>query len=120
MARAIRAPGPGAREAVLVWDLPLRLFHWTLVLLFLAAWWTGSREKLFALHEACGLALSGLLVFRVVWGFAGNRAARFASFPAVHARSGRISGTYSAGGCTRSRDTTRSAAGRWRSCSACC
>jgi cytochrome b len=80
MARAIRTPGPGAGEAVLVWDLPLRLFHWTLVLLFLAAWWTGSRENLFGLHEACGLALSGLLVFRVVWGFAGNRAARFASF----------------------------------------
>jgi cytochrome b len=80
MARAIRTPGPGAGETVLVWDLPLRLFHWILVLLFLVAWWTGSRENFFGLHEACGLVLAGLLVFRVVWGFAGNRAARFASF----------------------------------------
>ena len=36
MARAIRTPGRGSGEAVLVWDLPLRLFHRILVLLFLA------------------------------------------------------------------------------------
>lgn len=85
MARPLASTGPGTARSgagapVLVWDLPLRLFHWSLVLLFLAAWWTGSRESLFGLHEACGFALAGLLAFRLVWGFAGNRAARFASF----------------------------------------
>jgi hypothetical protein len=56
MAGTLRPPEPGAGGRVLVWDLPLRLFHWSLVLLFLAAWWTGSPESLFALHEACGIA----------------------------------------------------------------
>jgi cytochrome b len=72
-----RLPDDGA---VTVWDLPLRLFHWSLLLLFVIAYATGSREQYYGVHKAAGFVLFGLLIFRLIWGFAGNRAARFSSF----------------------------------------
>ena len=63
-----------------VWDLPLRLFHWTLLLLFVIAYATGNRVQYYALHQAAGIALFGLLIFRVIWGFSGSQASRFSSF----------------------------------------
>ena len=71
---------PPGKTVVTVWDLPLRLFHWSLLVLFILAYATGNREQYYGVHKAAGIALSGLLVFRLIWGFAGNRAARFASF----------------------------------------
>jgi cytochrome b len=71
---------PAGEEAVTVWDLPLRLFHWSLLLLFVLAYATGNRERSYGLHQAAGFALLGLLAFRLIWGFLGNRAARFAGF----------------------------------------
>ncbi len=68
------------KEAVRVWDLPLRLFHWSLLLLFVIAYATGNREQYYGVHKAAGFSLFGLLIFRLIWGFAGNRAARFSSF----------------------------------------
>lgn len=65
---------------VRVWDLPLRLFHWNLLLLFVIAYATGNREQYYGLHKAAGFALFGLLIFRLIWGFVGNRAAHFSSF----------------------------------------
>jgi cytochrome b len=65
---------------VRVWDLPLRLFHWSLLLLFVIAYATGNREQYYGVHKAAGFGLFGLLIFRLIWGFAGNRAARFSSF----------------------------------------
>jgi cytochrome b len=75
-ARADASAGP----PVTVWDLPLRLFHWSLLALFVLAYATGSREQYYGLHKAAGIALFGLLIFRLIWGFIGNRAARFSSF----------------------------------------
>jgi len=66
--------------AVKVWDLPLRLFHWSLLLLFVVAYFTGSRVQFYALHQAAGIALFGLLIFRLIWGFSGSRSSQFASF----------------------------------------
>ena len=51
-----------------------------LALLFVLAYATGNRERYYELHQAAGIAMFGLLVFRCIWGFAGNRAARFSSF----------------------------------------
>lgn len=62
-----------------VWDLPTRLFHWTLVLLVIAMVWTGSTGKL-DLHMTLGQAVLTLVLFRLVWGFTGNRYARFTEF----------------------------------------
>lgn len=64
-----------------VWDLPLRLFHWLLVVAVLAAVATGELGGGWMdWHGRIGLLVLGLLVFRVIWGFAGTTHARFASF----------------------------------------
>jgi cytochrome b len=62
-----------------VWDGPTRLFHWLLVGLVAFSWWT-AEEHIFDLHKASGLAIVGLLVFRIYWGFAGPQTARFTHF----------------------------------------
>ncbi|HUD30937.1 MAG TPA: cytochrome b/b6 domain-containing protein [Novosphingobium sp.] len=62
---------PGAR----VWDLPTRLFHWLLVLLFAVSWWSAENREM-AWHYRSGLALLGLLAFRLAWGFLGASTAR--------------------------------------------
>ena len=67
------------QEQVKVWDLPVRLFHWCLVLGFVLAYLTAEAHIL-DVHVLIGYGLIGLLVFRVFWGFAGNHYARFKSF----------------------------------------
>ncbi len=66
---------------VKVWDLPVRLFHWLLVLLFAAMFATGKAgSEWITWHMRCGYAVLALVLFRVLWGFAGSTHARFASF----------------------------------------
>jgi cytochrome b len=62
-----------------VWDLPLRLFHWLLVLL-IAALWLSAEYRLMQWHRWFGYAATALLLFRILWGFAGSTTARFAAF----------------------------------------
>lgn len=71
-----------AREAhVKVWDVPVRLFHWLLVLLFAFSFFSGkSGSEWTEWHMRSGYAILALLLFRVMWGFAGSTHARFASF----------------------------------------
>lgn len=64
-----------------VWDLPTRLFHWGLVVLICAMVFTGWQGKL-DLHLTLGQVVLSLVLFRLVWGFAGNRYARFTDFVA--------------------------------------
>ncbi|MGF1640349.1 MAG: cytochrome b/b6 domain-containing protein [Rhodospirillales bacterium] len=78
---------------VLVWDLPTRLFHWTLVLLVAIAWATGDgKGLLFVVHTLAGWGILVALLFRLAWGVIGGRHSRFGDFvrrwPAVrdHAR----------------------------------
>ena len=62
-----------------VWDLPTRLFHWTLVILVCASWVT--QEMLWMEpHMLCGYAIMTLILFRVIWGFIGSDTARFRFF----------------------------------------
>jgi cytochrome b len=69
------------KRPILVWDLPTRLFHWLLVALMVAAFVTGQLGgDLIQWHGRLGLAIIGLLAFRLVWGFVGSTYARFASF----------------------------------------
>jgi len=68
-------------QAKLVWDLPVRLFHWLIVLLVGASWLTAELERM-TLHFYSGYALATLLLFRLAWGLAGPRYARFGSFVA--------------------------------------
>jgi cytochrome b len=62
-----------------VWDAPIRLFHWSLVLLFLLAYATSQLDWM-NLHLLTGYAILALLLFRLVWGVVGSETARFASF----------------------------------------
>jgi len=64
---------------VKVWDIPVRLFHWTLVLSFTLAYLTAEFHVGF-IHVWLGYFLIALIVARVVWGFAGSQYARFSSF----------------------------------------
>jgi cytochrome b len=70
-----------ARVAVKVWDLPVRLFHWILVLLLVFQFVSGKiGGSMMAWHVYSGYGLFVLIVFRIFWGFAGSTHARFASF----------------------------------------
>ncbi|MGC8119856.1 cytochrome b/b6 domain-containing protein [Marinobacter sp. VGCF2001] len=68
-------------RTIRLWDLPTRCFHWLLVLAVVGS---VATVKLgagwMAWHERFGLAVVGLLVFRLVWGFVGSTYARFAQF----------------------------------------
>ncbi|MFZ6872653.1 cytochrome b/b6 domain-containing protein [Undibacterium sp. Di27W] len=69
------------KKRILLWDLPLRLFHWLLVLAITIATVTGFvGGNWMTLHGKAGLAILGLLSFRLVWGFVGGTHARFSSF----------------------------------------
>ncbi len=65
---------------VLVWDAPVRVFHWLLVLCFAGAYVTAESERWRLLHVTLGYTVGGLVAFRAVWGLAGTRYARFAAF----------------------------------------
>jgi cytochrome b len=69
----------GGDRRIQLWDLPVRLVHWALVLLLPALWWTWRSGRT-ELHETLGYVTLGLLVFRILWGFIGSSTARFAHF----------------------------------------
>ena len=76
----------GARR-FLLWDLPLRVFHWSLVAAVTTAVVTGELGGAWMpWHGRAGLAIVGLLVFRIVWGFVGSATARFTQFAPTPAR----------------------------------
>ena len=90
------APAP----SVVVWDLPIRLFHWLIVVAIGVSWWS-AEYRFINVHRYSGYALLGLLVFRLYWGFVGSPTARFGQFirgpgeiarylkePAAHGRPG--------------------------------
>lgn len=64
---------------VKLWDAPVRIVHWSFVLLIPALWRTWKADRM-PLHETLGYILLALLLFRLFWGFAGSGPARFASF----------------------------------------
>lgn len=66
-------------EKLRVWDLPTRLFHWLLVMLFAFSWWSAEQREM-DLHRWSGLGVLALVAFRLVWGVIGGSTARFASF----------------------------------------
>ena len=69
-----------ASQRILVWDIPTRVFHWSLAASFAVSYLTSESERLAAIHVASGYTLLGLIAFRLVWGFVGSRYARFAEF----------------------------------------
>ncbi|MEQ8861499.1 MAG: cytochrome b/b6 domain-containing protein [Pseudomonadales bacterium] len=62
----------------MVWDLPVRVFHWSLAGFFSLAYWLGSDWP--GLHAHAGYTVALLVGFRILWGFIGSTHARFADF----------------------------------------
>ncbi len=98
---AITAPSPAetslaeSSRRVRVWDLPIRVFHWSLLLLMSLSWLSVEQSEWFSSHVLQTLGLSGdaiewharfgycllaLLVFRIGWGVFGSETARFSHF----------------------------------------
>ena len=67
------------QHPIRIWDLPVRLVHWSFVLLMPALWASWKFSEM-ALHKTLGSVLLGLLVFRLGWGLWGSETARFSSF----------------------------------------
>lgn len=66
---------------VRVWDLPVRLFHWMLVILLATSFFSGrAAGDWMTLHFWSGYAILTLLLFRIAWGFVGSTTARFTHF----------------------------------------
>ncbi len=64
---------------VKVWDAPIRLFHWALVVLVFMSWLT-AHEDWMDWHMRSGYSIFALLLFRFAWGFIGSDTARFSQF----------------------------------------
>lgn len=76
---------PPTPRSVRAWDLPTRLFHWTLLALILSAWVSfefaeAIGDETLVWHRANGLAILTLIVWRLLWGVAGSSTARFSAF----------------------------------------
>lgn len=92
-----------ARAATRIWDFPVRLVHWLLVLLIAFSWWSAehgpglpdsaktSLQSNPAIspygeipwmewHRWSGFTVLGLVVFRLLWGLFGSETARFGHF----------------------------------------
>ncbi len=68
-------------QTIRIWDLPVRLFHWILVVLLAVSYFTArAGGDWMDLHFWSGYAILTLILFRVGWGFLGSTTARFASF----------------------------------------
>ncbi len=61
-----------------VWDLFIRLFHWTLVSAFIIAFVT--EEDFLTLHVWAGYTVFVIIMIRLLWGIVGSRYARFSNF----------------------------------------
>ena len=67
-----------AHERVKVWDIAVRVFHWSLVVLFVVAYLSGDDDSL--VHVYAGYGVLALVAFRLVWGVVGTKHARFTDF----------------------------------------
>lgn len=76
---SVEVTSPPAR--IRVWDLPTRIFHWSLAALLVFSFATGKAGGAWMdWHLKSGYCILALLVFRLAWGFLGGRTARFAHF----------------------------------------
>ncbi len=88
---ADQAPTQTSTQKVKVWDVPVRLFHWALVLLIILSYVTGEIGGFdftmggkmvpnLDVHMWSGLSILALLLFRIIWGFVGSDTAKFKDF----------------------------------------
>lgn len=68
----------GATAGIPVWDLFVRVAHWTLVAAFATAWFSAEESE--RIHVIAGYTLGAVVLLRILWGFVGPQYARFRSF----------------------------------------
>ncbi|MBF0803958.1 MULTISPECIES: cytochrome b/b6 domain-containing protein [unclassified Neisseria] len=69
------------KQKLKVWDLPTRIFHWTLAAATAFMWYSAETGgNLLIWHLRVGLLILVLVVFRICWGLWGSDTARFANF----------------------------------------
>ncbi len=70
-----------SKERVRVWDLPVRLFHWTLVIAIALAFLSAEEDSsLNQWHVLSGWVAGILVIFRIAWGYVGGEHSRFSDF----------------------------------------
>jgi cytochrome b len=79
-ASRVEAPAAAGARKTLIWDAPVRVFHWLMVLSFAGAYLTAESERWRLLHVTLGYTMAGLVGFRILWGLVGTRHARFNNF----------------------------------------
>ncbi|AVV84276.1 cytochrome B561 [Shewanella putrefaciens] len=67
-------------QTIKVWDLLIRIFHWSLVGFFALAYLTEGEDEWMTIHSYAGYSILILLVFRLLWGVMGTHNARFSNF----------------------------------------
>ncbi len=65
-------------QTIKVWDIAVRVFHWSLVVGVTVAWLT--TEGMAKTHIAVGYVVLSLIAFRLIWGLIGPHYARFSQF----------------------------------------
>lgn len=70
---------PGLMLPMRIWDLPTRLFHWSLLLAVVVCYVSVKFDNM-TVHMLSGEFILALLIFRIVWGFIGSDTARFTQF----------------------------------------
>ncbi|HFB98604.1 MAG TPA: hypothetical protein ENJ62_05645 [Bryobacterales bacterium] len=81
--RHIEDGGQGGAHETLVRDLPVRVFHWSLVASVAVALFTGflGEENMLTVHVWAGQAVAVLILFRIAWWFTGGRYSRLSVYP---------------------------------------
>ena len=65
-------------NSIKVWDLLVRVGHWTLVAAFATAYITEG--EVMPLHSYAGYTIATVVLVRIIWGFVGTKHARFSGF----------------------------------------
>ncbi|QWD84931.1 cytochrome b/b6 domain-containing protein [Polynucleobacter asymbioticus] len=69
------------KKIIRVWDLPIRLFHWLLVICIVGSFITVKiGGNAMEWHARVGYCVLSLIIFRICWGFIGSHHARFIHF----------------------------------------
>lgn len=74
----VTTTSPNSEARLQVWDIFVRIFHWTVVAAFFVAYLT--EDDLLTLHVWAGYTIGGFVILRVVWGLIGPKHARFSDF----------------------------------------
>ena len=67
------------KQSYPLWDVTVRIIHWSLVLSLPLAWWTAEEDN-YNWHSKIGYTVLILVATRIIWGIVGSRHARFSDF----------------------------------------